>query len=441
MIADPDLIKKIMIRDFDHFVNRDANENNLIGDKYFGRSVLQLRDHKWKEMRQLLSPIYTTSKLKMMFNLMLESAEEFSNNLKEKSKMNNDVIEIDTRDVFARVTADGIATTALGFKGDCITNKNSQMFQIAADIGSDFANAGKMMLLYFLPKIYGFLGLQQFRKSIHDFFEKNILDEMKRRREEKISRPDVIQMLVQAKEGQLKHEKGDEVEEISVESTSKIKKNNWTDEDLVAQAFIFFIGGFETTTTVLQGLAFELAKNMDVQEKLIEEIDEMNEMLDGKLISVEQLNQMKYLEMVINEALRKWPAFHGIARHCTKDYELKDDETGKSWKIKKGIDILVPFDSMCRDERFFSNPEKFDPERFNDENKKSTWNAIFIPFGLGPRMCIGSRYALIELKLITYKLLSNFKVYENSKTPTKLTLSKGISGYVEDVFVDLKYRK
>jgi cytochrome P450 family 9 len=71
----------------------------------------------------------------------------------------------------------------------------------------------------------------------------------------------------------------------------------------------------------------------------------------------------------------------------------------------------------ARNERFFTNPEKFDLERVNDENKKSILNSIIIPFSLGPRMCIGNRYALIELKLITYKLLSNFKIYENSKTP------------------------
>lgn len=213
-MKDPSLIKQVLIKDFENFVNRERNENNLIGDKYLGRSVLMLRDQKWKDMRTMLSPIYTSSKIKYMYELLTECTESFLRFHEDKAKSAGDKIEIETHDFFARITADGIATTALGFKGDCVENENSKIFEIAEEMEVDFTNPKTTMLLGLFPRIFELLGLQLFRKSVHDFFGENVLNEIQRRRDGKITRPDVIQLLLQAKEGQLKLESGD-AEELS----------------------------------------------------------------------------------------------------------------------------------------------------------------------------------------------------------------------------------
>lgn len=428
-----------MIKDFDIFVNRDKNENNLIGDKYLGRSLLMLRDQKWKEARMMLSPIYTSSKLKRMYELLTECTEDFIEFYEEKAQKNGNMIEIETHDVYARITADGISTTALGFKGDCVRNENSKIYEVADSMETDFTNPTKAMILGLFPTIFKLLGLQLFRKNIHDFFETNVLGEIQRRREEKISRPDVIQLLIQAKEGQLKTESGD-VDEISY-TDSKIKKIvNWSDEDLVAQALVLFLGGFETTATLMQVISYELARNTDVQKTLIDEVDNMLEKLEGKTISYEQLNQMKFLEMVVNETLRKWPSFRAVGRNCSKDYELKDELTGKIYKIKKGVDVLIPFGAIQMDPKYFPDPEKFDPYRFSDENKGKIQSGSYLPFGMGPRICLGSRYALLEAKLLLFYIMTKFEIEKTAKTPEKLTNSLGNTGYIEKIYVNLKLR-
>lgn len=367
-----------MIKDFSHFVNRDEPEQNDT-DRLLTKSILMLRDQKWKDMRSTLSPVYTTSKMKQMYQLLHECATDFTSFFEEKARKAHLSLIIETHDFFARVTADGIVTTALGFKGDCVRNQNSKMFEIAEAVESDFTNPTTNILINTFPFFFKFFGKQIFRKSVHEFFEINVLGEIQRRRKLNLHRPDVIQLMMQAQDGKLKNDAGDEIDESY--TTSKLNKiSKWTDEELVAQTLIFFLCGFETTASLLQICCWELAKNPDVQQKLFEEIECILERTNGEPISYENLNQMKYLEMVIFETLRKWPAFRVTPRYCEKDYVLKMD-TGKSIKIKAGTEITIPIGAIQRDPKHFENPEKFDPLRFSDENKGKIRSGSFLPFG------------------------------------------------------------
>lgn len=102
----------------------------------------------------------------------------------------------------------------------------------------------------------------------------------------------------------------------------------------------------------------------------------------------ETLHKLKYLDMVISETLRKWSPAPFIDRKCTKDYEL-DLGDGKKLTIKKDQLVFLPFYALHHDERYFPDPEKFEPKRFSDENKDAIVPGSFNPFGSGPRVCIG----------------------------------------------------
>ena len=378
--------------------------------------------------------------MKHMYGLLTECMDEFIDIYEEKAKANGNQIDIETHDVFARTTADGIVTTALGFKGDCLKNKDSEIYKIADSLEEDFTNPTTVTINFTFPRLFKLLGMQMYRKSIHDFFLVDVINEIKRRREGKIIRNDVIQLLVQAKEGQLKLETGD-AEELS-DTEAKVKKiTNWSDEDLVAQAMALFLGGFETTATLMQVISFELSRNPEVQQTLIDEVDEILETLQEKTISYDQLNGLKYLEMVVNETLRKWPSFRGVIRNCNKDYNLIDEETGERYSIPKGTDVWIPFGEVQMDPKYFPDPEKFDPYRFSDENKGNIQSGTYLPFSMGPRICIGSRYALLEAKLFLFTIMSKFRIEKCDKTPEKLTHAFGNSGYLEKIYVTLKLRK
>ena len=366
-----------MVKDFEYFVNRDRLDPNKI-DRLLGKSVLMLRDERWKDMRSTLSPVYTGSKLKQMYGLLQDCITDFMSLYARKASRADGKIIIDTHEVLARVTADGIATTALGFEGDCTKNKDSEIFKTALAMEADFQNPNSLIFLNAFPGLSKLLGIEIFRKTVHQFFEVNVLSEIKRRQVMNVHRPDVIELLIEAKKGKLSFDADNDESLIKTKARRMI---DWSDEDLVAQALVFFLGGFDTTSTFMQAYFWELAQNPDVQQILIEEVDELIEKLNGKPVSYEQLNQLKYLDMVINETLRKWPSFRITSRLCGKDYTFVTDD-GKSYHIKKNMELLIPIGSIQNDPKYFKNPEQFDPTRFSDENKKNIQSGTFLPFGM-----------------------------------------------------------
>jgi cytochrome P450 family 9 len=169
-------------------------------------------------------------------------------------------------------------------------------------------------------------------------------------------------------------------------------------------------------------MGYELAINPEVQQKLFEEIQDTERELNGKLISYEKIQNLKYLDQVVCEVLRKWPPAPATDRICVKDYVLEYDD--KRIVVEKGMVLLFPIWGIQHDPKYFPNPEKFDPERFNDENKGSIEEYTYLPFGVGPRNCIGSRFALMEMKTIFYYLLLNFKINTSEKTQIPLKFAK-----------------
>ena len=111
-----------------------------------------------------------------------------------------------------------------------------------------------------------------------------------------------------------------------------------------------------------------------------------------------------------------------LDRVCQKDYELKYDN--KVINVKKGTMIWFATAGFMRDPKYYPNPTKFDPERFSEENKHNINMDAFLPFGVGPRNCIGSRFALMEVKAVIYYMLLNFSFEITSKTKIPMVLEK-----------------
>lgn len=130
-------------------------------------------------------------------------------------------------------------------------------------------------------------------------------------------------------------------------------------------------------------MAYELIRNPDIQKKLQEEIDEVHQRLNGKELTYEELQKMKYLDQVVSETLRMWPPAPVVDRLCVKDYTLEYDD--KKIEIEAGRNFYLLIYGIHHDERYFPNPEKFDPERFSDENKDKINRDAYMPFGVGPR--------------------------------------------------------
>ena len=141
---------------------------------------------------------------------------------------------------------------------------------------------------------------------------------------------------------------------------------------------------YDTTSLTSTFLAYELALNPDIQERLRDEINEVLEKYEEEICH-DSIAEMKYLDMVLNETLRKWPVANLQFRKSTREYKIPNT----TLTIPADTFIIIPTLSIHRDERFYENPEKFDPERFTEENKGKRHSMAFIPFSEGPRICLG----------------------------------------------------
>jgi cytochrome P450 family 6 len=157
--------------------------------------------------------------------------------------------------------------------------------------------------------------------------------------------------------------------------------------------------------------------HQDIEDRLLEEIDVVLEKHDGK-ITYEGIQEMEYLDKVVSETLRKYPPIPNLHRECTKDYKIP----GTDVVLEKGITTFIPVLALHYDPKYYPEPERFDPERFNEEEKAKRHHYVYLPFGEGPRLCIAMRFGLMQIKVGLVSLLSKYQFSMSKKTPIPLVL-------------------
>ncbi|XP_029173473.1 uncharacterized protein LOC114942302 [Nylanderia fulva] len=390
LLRDPEIIKSVLVKNFDTFPDRRGFDE--LNEPLLAKNLFSLRGQKWRDVRTLLSPSFTSSKMKMMFTLMSECATDFAKFLasaREKSDM-------DMKDAFTKYTNDVIATCAFGIKIDSMKNPTNK-FYVSGKETTNFL-ATRTFRFFFLrtfPSLGRILNIKLIDNHVSGFFKDIIKTTIATRDAENITRPDMLQLMmdIRSKEGR---------RELDI-------------DDMIAQAFIFFFGGFDTSSTAMSFAALQLAAHLDVQMKLRQEIDKVLEESNGE-VTYEALNKLEYLDLVINEVLRLYPPVIFLERLCDKDYELPPALPGeKPCIMKKGMNFWIPVFAIHHDPKYYDDPEKFCPERFVD-NKMYHNSACYMPFGLGPRMCIANRFAMLELKVLLFHLLARCELRPCAKT-------------------------
>ncbi|KAI2474201.1 hypothetical protein C4B38_000269 [Diabrotica virgifera virgifera] len=181
----------------------------------------------------------------------------------------------------------------------------------------------------------------------------------------------------------------------------------------VAGAILFLIAGRDTLNTLLSFTLYELALHESVQTRLRQEIQENIKKYGG--ITYEGMQDNKYLDMCIKESMRKYPPIPFVDRVPISDYQFE----GSGLKLESDkMTVVIPFLAIHRDEKYFPNPESYDPERFAEETVSE--GLIYFPFGEGPRACIGRRLAMLSLSIGLSYVLMNFKIERSPETPTKI---------------------
>lgn len=359
------------------------NQGNYCNEKDdpVAAHLLNLRDDKWRTMRQKLSPTFTSGKIKTMFGTVLDVADRLIQKINSDLETND---FIDAKDLMGKFTTDVIASTAFGLEADSLKDSNSEFYQMGLKATQDPRFFSRFLANSF-PQLAKKLHIKMVPKFLSDFYSAVVRDTVNYREKNSIKRNDFMNLMIQ-----MKNSSG---------------SDNITVDQITAQSFIFFLAGYETTATTLTYCLFELSLNQDYQARLRNEIQEVLEKHEDGL-TYEAITEMTYLDQVINETLRKYPPAPLINRQCKAEYKVPG--TNQTWEANSGI--MIPIHAIHHDPEIYPNPDVYDPERFLPEEVAKRHPCSFIPFGEGPRTCIGMRFAVVEAKIALVKLLTNFKI-------------------------------
>jgi cytochrome P450 len=174
-----------------------------------------------------------------------------------------------------------------------------------------------------------------------------------------------------------------------------------TDEQLRDEAMTIFLAGHETTANALTWTWYLLSQHPEVETRLHEEVDAV---LAGRPPTVEDLPRLRYTEMVLAESMRLYPPAWVMGRRAVKDYEAG------GYRVPAGSIVLMSQYVIHRDERYFPDPLRFDPDRWTPEAKEARPQFSYFPFGGGPRRCIGDGFAWMEGILVIAALAQSWRM-------------------------------
>lgn len=407
-INDVELLSIIQVKEFDSFHRRAfiQVEGDIFCDPTYEVSIIDepVSLQRWKQQRSILTPSFSSAKLKASVPLINDSLATMFKLIEERRTENADV---DLYLHFQGLTLDTIGRSAFGVETNAQENPNDRFFVAIKNMFNSLASfPGAMVFLlsllcpefeaslYWIRRaqmlLYRALGWSQFHYVINVTL--NIIKE--RMSNPQLARNDLLQNMIEA---------------ISpLQPSSKENESKLTIEEAAANSFVLFEAGFETTSTLLGYMGHIMITYPEEQEKLRDEVRELYDR-DGEIGY--NVLKLPYMDAVMNECLRLYPPITDfVNRHAGKEIKYKDIT------IPKGAIVTVPLYQLHRDPDYWPQPEKFDPERWMGERKKQIVPLAFQPFGTGPRLCIGMRFALLEAKMAIAKLLLKYKVQPCAKS-------------------------
>ncbi|KAH8415081.1 hypothetical protein KR215_002232, partial [Drosophila sulfurigaster] len=399
VVTDLDLAKNILIKDFNNFVNRSdhplpetVHRNPLLGH------LFNLHSEEWRGLRTKLSPTFTSGKIKYMFNTVTDVSQQLEDTF--RSEVDSGGI-LDVNDLLGRYTVDVIASCAFGIKCNSLKDPQAEFRVMARELFSNSNRSIRWTLFRMnYVKLLSKLPSRSFGPQHLGFFVNIIRQTIEIRERDSIKRNDFMQLLIDLR-------KSEGCQGLSV-------------EQLAAQVFIFFSAGFETSASNMSYALFELARNEDSQRKLRSEIQSVLQK-HGNL-TYEAMMEMTYLDQVINETLRKYPALVSLTRVAAESYKFNDKLTNKEIVLERGTKVYIPVNAIHNDPDIYPEPNKFNPERFETEAFQQRHPMAFLGFGDGPRNCIGLRFGRMQVKVGLVTLLSNFRFSPAPGEPTEVEI-------------------
>ncbi|KAK4599054.1 hypothetical protein RGQ29_009222 [Quercus rubra] len=428
IVADPELCKEVGIKKFKDIPNRSI-PSPISASPLHQKGLFFTRDARWSTMRNTILSVYQPSHLASLIPTMQEFIESATENL---HSLNEE--DITFSNLSLKLATDVIGQAAFG------VNFGLSKPQLISDVVniddnqnddnevSDFINKHiysttqlKMDLSGSFSIILGLLvpilqePFRQILKRIPGTMDWKVernnqklsgrLDEIvtKRMKTRERGSKDFLTLILNARESQT------------------VSKNVFTPDYISAVTYEHLLAGSATTAFTLSSVVYLVAGHPEVEKKLLEEIDGF--VPPDQMPGADDLqNKFPYLEQVIKEAMRYYTVSPLVARETSKEVEIG------GYLLPKGTWVWLALGVLAKDPKNFQDPEKFRPERFdpNCEEEKQRHPYAFIPFGIGPRSCIGQKFSIQEIKLSLIHLYRKYVFRHSPNVEKPLELEYGI---------------
>ena len=373
LTRDPEFALHVLRKNHKNYYKSDVTSEGL--GQYIGKGLLTLNGDAWKKDRRLLQPGFYKERIRKLFDGVIPQTI---------TKVLRQIPQNTPTDIkpYMNQLAFEVVTHAL-FEMKIEHHRLEEIRKIIDSVQEHFVKKIRQPQWNFWRYLTGVDSsidkkVRRIRSIMDALVEERIASET--------SQEDLLDLMLNA----------------TYEDGSKMERGRIIDE-----LIILIVAGHETTANALCFLCYELGQNPQYLEKVKAEIQS----LEGSTTPYEQLGQLPYAQAVVNETLRRYPPAWIVDRKA-----LAEDQIGAEW-IPKDAFIAVSIYELHHHPDYWDNPMTFLPERFLNPPP-----AVYIPFGAGPRMCIGNHFALFEMTEVLRQLALHYTLTPITKTPNSLAL-------------------
>jgi cytochrome P450 len=337
-----------------------------------GNGLLTSEDDFWLRQRRIAQPAFHRQRISAFADVMVQAAQEAAAEWQTASSTGRPV---DVAEEMMRLTRIVVLRALLGADlGPFTAHVDGAWKIINQEIGESFWSLGLTDWLH-TAKHRQFLAARDVLQGAVD----HVITE---RRRSASGTVDLLSMLMSARD----------------EETGE----TMTDQQLRVEVTTFLLAGQETTSLALTWTWYLLSQHPEARQRLEQEIDTQ---LNGRLPEYGDLGNLPYTRMVIDESMRLYPPAWAFSRQALADDELGGFRLPRGW-----LALVIPY-VLHRLPAYWEKPDAFDPERFTPERTASRPKFVYLPFGAGPRQCIGNQFALVEAQLVLATLVREYRLH------------------------------
>ena len=359
----PDLIEEVLVRNPRNFLKDRVIRNSRW---FFGEGLLTNEGESWLRQRRLSAPAFHRERVSGYANIMTTYAQQMQAHWQDGQTL-------DIHQQMMRLTLQIVVRALFNVEAE-------QTGEISSALNLIMSNTTGIRIL--LPPLARYLPTPRmisFRRAVARM-DNTVYNIIAQHRANKTDSGDLLSTLIAARD----------------EDGSRMSDKQLRDEVLT-----FLIAGHETTALALTWTWHLLAQHPDIEKKLHQELDGV---LGGRVPQFSDLPRLTYTERVIKESMRLYPPAWSLARTVLSDFELR------GYTIPAGANVVMSQWIMHRDPRYFSEPEKFNPDRWSPEIAQKLPRFAYFPFGGGPRQCIGAAFAMMEASLLLATIAQRFRL-------------------------------